>query len=166
MSDKYTLQLKNFRSIRDAEIDIAPLTVVYGPNGSGKSSLIYGLLTLKNFLTEPNRNLPGLFSYPGISLGGFGEVVLGHNEDDTVDVALSIATQERGVSRFTLSLGQATSKSAICVDEHITKSNFDMALNVPLPYRLDRSINAHSMMEWYTMVGGRRRIRLYISNRN
>ena len=31
MSDKYTLQLKNFRSIRDAEIDIAPLTVVYGP---------------------------------------------------------------------------------------------------------------------------------------
>ena len=150
MSDKYTLQLKNFRSIRDAEIDISPLTVVYGPNGSGKSSLIYGLLTLKNFLTEPNRNLPGLFSYPGISLGGFGEVVLAHNEDDTVDVALSIATQERGVSRFTLSLGQATSKSAICVDEHITKSNFDMALNVPLPYRLDRSINAHSMMEWYT----------------
>ena len=52
MSDKYTLQLKNFRSIREAEIDIAPLTVVYGPNGSGKSSLIYGLLTLKNFLTE------------------------------------------------------------------------------------------------------------------
>ena len=78
MSDKYTLQLKNFRSIRDAEIDIAPLTVVYGPNGSGKSSLIYGLLTLKNFLTEPHRNLPGLFSYPEISLGAYDEVVRNH----------------------------------------------------------------------------------------
>ena len=81
MSDKYTLQLMNFRSIRKAEIDIAPLTVVYGPNGSGKSSLIYGLLTLKNFLTDPNRNLPSLFSYPGISLGSHDEVALHHHEN-------------------------------------------------------------------------------------
>ena len=50
MSDKYTLHLENFRSIRDATLEIAPLTVIYGPNGSGKSSLIYGLLTLRNFL--------------------------------------------------------------------------------------------------------------------
>ena len=71
MSDKYRLKLKNFRSIHDAEIDIAPLTVVYGPNGSGKSSLIYALLTLRNFLTNPNQNIPSLFSYPTLSLGGF-----------------------------------------------------------------------------------------------
>ena len=54
MSDTYTLHLQNFRSIRDARVEIAPLTVVYGPNGSGKSSLIYGLLTLRNFLTNPS----------------------------------------------------------------------------------------------------------------
>lgn len=149
MSDKYTLQLKNFRSIRDAEIDIAPLTVVYGPNGSGKSSLIYGLLTLKNFLTDPNRNLPGLFSYPGISLGGFDEVAFRHLADETVDVALSIATQERGVSKFTLRVGQSSGKSAVCVDDRTTKINFDTALNVPFPYRLDRSVNAQPTMEWY-----------------
>ena len=86
MSDKYTLQLKNFRSIREAEIDIAPLTVVYGPNGSGKSSLIYGLLTLKNFLTDPNRNMSGLFSYPGISLGGYDDVVFNHIGDESIEV--------------------------------------------------------------------------------
>ena len=45
MPVNYKLKLKNFRSIRDAEVDIAPLTVMYGPNGSGKSSLIFGLLT-------------------------------------------------------------------------------------------------------------------------
>ncbi len=90
MSDEYTLQLKNFRSIRDATIDIAPLTVVYGPNGSGKPSLIYGLLTLKNFLTEPNRNLPGLFSYPRIGLVGYDEVVLNHREDDAITTSLSV----------------------------------------------------------------------------
>ena len=62
MVDTYTLSFKNFRSIEDATVEIAPLTVVYGPNGSGKSSLIYGLLTLRNFLTNPNQNAPSLFA--------------------------------------------------------------------------------------------------------
>ena len=78
MADTYTLGFKNFRSIEDATVEIAPLTVIYGPNGSGKSSLIYGLLTLRNFLTNPNQNMPSLFSYPSISLGGRGEVVHRH----------------------------------------------------------------------------------------
>ena len=84
MSDKYTLEISGFRSIRSASVDIAPLTVVYGPNGSGKSSLIYGLLTLKNFLTNPNLNRPALFNYPSLSLGDFDEVVRGHDVGSTV----------------------------------------------------------------------------------
>ena len=52
MSDTCTLSFKNFRSLEEAAIEVAPLTVVYGPNGSGKSSLIYGLLTLKPESTE------------------------------------------------------------------------------------------------------------------
>ena len=57
MPDTYTLRFLNFRSIRDATVELAPLTVIYGANGSGKSSLIYGLLTLKNFLTNPGQNV-------------------------------------------------------------------------------------------------------------
>ena len=90
MSDKYTLRLENFRSIRDATVEIAPLTVVYGPNGSGKSSLIYGLLTLRNFFTNPAQNVPSLFSYPTISLGGLREVVRNHAEDEVVALSLGI----------------------------------------------------------------------------
>ena len=81
MSDTYTLHLENFRSIRDATVEIAPLTVIYGANGTGKSSLIYGLLTLRNFFTNPAQNVPSLFSYPTISLGGLREVVRNHAED-------------------------------------------------------------------------------------
>jgi AAA15 family ATPase/GTPase len=78
MPDTYTLRFQNFRSLRDVTVDIAPLTVIYGPNGSGKSSLLYGLLTLKNFLSNPSQNIPSLFSYPSISLGGLNEVIHRH----------------------------------------------------------------------------------------
>ncbi len=139
MSDKYTLQLKNFRSIRDAEIDIAPLTVVYGPNGSGKSSLIYGLLTLKNFLTEPNRNLPGLFSYPGISLGSYNEVVHNHRDDETVSLSLSIAELDVSGSKFSLGIAKSGGKSSISVSGRTLSQGFDMELDIPFPYRASQS---------------------------
>ena len=34
------LSIRNFRSIREAEIDLAPVTIIHGPNGGGKSSLL------------------------------------------------------------------------------------------------------------------------------
>jgi energy-coupling factor transporter ATP-binding protein EcfA2 len=34
------LTLRNFRSIREAEVEFSPVTIVYGPNGGGKSSLL------------------------------------------------------------------------------------------------------------------------------
>ena len=140
MSDKYTLGLKNFRSIREAEVDIAPLTVVYGPNGSGKSSLIYGLLTLKNFLTDPNRNLPGLFSYPGLSLGGFNEVVFNHLSDETVEASFSISTPSWEMAGFTLGAARSGGESTILLSDHgFLEGRLRMALEVPFPYHVNQS---------------------------
>ena len=135
MSDKYTLGLKNFRSIREAEVDIAPLTVVYGPNGSGKSSLIYGLLTLKNFLTEPNRNLPGLFSYPGLSLGGFDEVVSDHRGDKMISLSLSVSYSEISTSKFCMEITKSGGKSSIIANGGSLSEGLDMELDIPFPYR-------------------------------
>ncbi len=137
MSDKYTLGLKNFRSIREAEIDIAPLTVVYGPNGSGKSSLIYGLLTLKNFLTEPNRNLPSLFSYPGITLGGHDELVFTHQRDKTIEASLSICS-DMGGSRFNLGIKSAGGTSSICLDGKYVGDRICLEIEIPFPYTLNQ----------------------------
>ena len=155
MADKYTLQLKNFRSVRDAEIDIAPLTVVYGPNGSGKSSLIYGLLTLKNFLTNPNQNLPSLFSYPTMSLGGLEEVVSDHETDQTISFSLSV-TAPAGSSEFTLEVGRSGGRSTINADldldiEPKTRGEFSISVDIPIPYRADQlsTYNADWMFEEY-----------------
>ena len=137
MPDTYTLELKNFRSIRDATIDIAPLTVVYGPNGAGKSSLIYGLLTLKNFLTNPNQNVPSLFSYPTMSLGGYEEVVTGHDTERTVSLSLRAYTPTGGISEFTLAVGQSGGRSAI--DVNWIGGSFEIGLDIPFPYRADQT---------------------------
>ena len=107
MPDTYTLEFRNFRSLRNVSIDVAPLTVIYGPNGSGKSSVIYGLLTLKNFLTNPNQNVPSLFSYPSISLGGLNEVVHGHRADTDLSLSIEVSKPGQISSKFTLVLNQS-----------------------------------------------------------
>ena len=107
MPDTYTLRFRNFRSIRDATVEIAPLTVIYGANGSGKSSLIYGLLTLKNFLTNPGQNVASLFSYPSISLGGLREVVHGHSSDRSLSLAITVSNPDEVASAFSLKLDQS-----------------------------------------------------------
>ncbi len=155
MSDKYTLQLKNFRSIRDAEIDIAPLTVVYGPNGSGKSSLIYGLLTLKNFLTDPNRNLPSLFSYPGLSLGGFTEVVSGHREERAISISLGASghtitqdfDEEMHKSEFSMEAAESGGKLLMSLDGSPLVHPLNMALDISFPYHGNQSTYGEGIVQ-------------------
>lgn len=156
MPDKYTLGLKNFRSIRNAEVDIAPLTVVYGPNGSGKSSLIYGLLTLKNFLAEPGRDLPGLFSYPGIRLGGLDEVVFKHLGNETIEASLSISVPNWYTARFTLGALESGGKSSIYVREISLEgeNRFGISLDIPFPYYIDQSESAETYVAWLGEDGG------------
>ena len=140
MRKTYTLHLKNFRSIRDAKIDFAPMTVIYGPNGSGKSSLIYGLLTLKNFLTYPNQNIASLFSYPTISLGGFEEVVSDHNRNSEVSLSMGVSTPD-GSSEFTLGIGLAGGRSAIEADLRPEyKGPFTLSLDIAFPYQANQAI--------------------------
>ena len=139
MSDTYTLELENFRSIGKATVDIAPLTVVYGPNGAGKSSLIYGLLTLKNFLYNPNQNLPSLFSYPTLSLGGFEEVVMGHDKEKLISLTLSVSGP-KSRAEIRLTVGQAGGRSSINVHAPGIEDGFMMSLDIPFPYRGDQLV--------------------------
>lgn len=81
MIKMYSLELaiKNFRAIKNASLECAPLTVVYGANGSGKSSLIYALLTLKNIVLNPNQGTDSFFNYQFANIGGYEAVVCDRN---------------------------------------------------------------------------------------
>ena len=46
------LRLKNFKSVKAAEIDLDPLTIFVGPNASGKSNILNSLRFLKRALQE------------------------------------------------------------------------------------------------------------------
>ena len=107
MPETYTLRLQNFRSIRDVTLEIAPLTVIYGPNGSGKSSILYGLQTLRNFLTNPNQNLPSIFSYPSVSLGGWTEVIHNHRADRSLSLSIGVSNAGLLSPEFALTLEQS-----------------------------------------------------------
>ena len=146
MTDAYTLHFQNFRSIRDAKVEIAPVTVVYGPNGSGESSLIYGLLTLKNFLTNPSQNLSSLFSYPSISLGGRQEVVHRHAVDKNVSLSIGFSNEmEAFHPTFTLTLGQSGGAAGITFEnldrEHIAGWPERLDLPIAIPYDANQQVD-------------------------
>ncbi len=174
MEDKYTISLKNFRSIRDATVDLAPLTVIYGKNGSGKSSLFYGLLTLRNFLSNPNQNLPSLFSYPSIQLGGFNDVVHGHNNSLKTDMSVGVSNPEKLSAKFTLSLGESGGQAKISFDnpalekgdrqDYLWQMPGEMDLDIAIPYnavqqssenfRVDANLIDDRFKDAYPSIGG------------
>lgn len=47
-----TIRIKNFRCIKDAELQCEDLTILIGPNGSGKSAFLKAL----DFFYDPNAN--------------------------------------------------------------------------------------------------------------
>jgi predicted ATPase len=91
------LQLKNFKSARDLEVELRPLTVLAGLNGSGKSSVLQSLALLKQALDhdDPPNVLP---------LRG-GLVRLGRSEDvhfegaDSSELTLTVRSSA-GLVRF------------------------------------------------------------------
>ncbi|MDE2724415.1 MAG: AAA family ATPase [Gemmatimonadota bacterium] len=148
MSDSYNLGFQNFRSIADATVEISPLTVVYGANGSGKSSLIYGLLTLKNFLNNPNQVTPSFFSYPSISLGGRQEVIHRHLVDKSIAFSIGTSSEEELSANFTLTLHESGGAVEISFDERSVRRDRRIAawpnslgMTIAVPYTANQQVD-------------------------
>lgn len=88
------LDIKNFRSIKDQSVELAPITVLYGPNGSGKSSLLYALLVMKNIFLILDRKSGDLFDLGFANLGDFRALIHGHQIHD--EILFRIMSNENG----------------------------------------------------------------------
>jgi len=131
------LGIRNFRSIKQADLDLAPITVLYGPNGAGKSSLIYALLTLRNMIINPNREMVTFFNYGFANLGDFAGVVFDHRMQEEIEVTIEIPhskNKDEWVS-YKLNLGVDSGLLGLSYNFHDKASHsFSLLLPVTFPY--------------------------------
>ncbi|MCD6263800.1 AAA family ATPase [Candidatus Bathyarchaeota archaeon] len=56
---KMRLQLRNFKGVKNGEVEFAPLTILIGPNNSGKTTILEALFLAPNPFREVPYILPG-----------------------------------------------------------------------------------------------------------
>ena len=118
------LDIKNFRSIKDQSVELAPITVLYGPNGSGKSSLLYSLLVMQNLVRNPTGGQASRFNLEFSNLGGFNAVVHGHKNSNKILLRVSFC-----VGGYPVAWGAEISKGDVTIHLQIHDSKKTASFN-------------------------------------
>jgi predicted ATPase len=100
------ITIDNFRSIERAELELAPLVVLYGPTASGKSSVLYALLVLRNFVVDPNRPADGYLHLGFMDLGGFEQCVFNHEKQREISIGISFDDSDGTPASYKLSFSK------------------------------------------------------------
>ena len=83
------LHIKNFRSIENLDLDLAPITLLYGHNGTGKSSALYAPLTMRNIVANPRQPVDNFFKYGFAELGTFEDAIFDHDKNRDLELGIS-----------------------------------------------------------------------------
>ena len=106
------LRLINFRSISNPRrLKLAPLNVLIGPNNAGKSSLLYALLLMKQTMSDANPDAALVTSLQGLELGGYRDLVHGHDENSQIGMELRF--HEAAMPKFSMPGGSPQAKQAV-----------------------------------------------------
>jgi len=124
------LKISNFRSIKNQEIDLSKINVIYGGTGTGKSSILYSLIVLSNFIKNPNQIVDGFFYLGFLNLGGFEACVFNHEKSR--EIGIGYAT-ENGEYEFDFRKNEGRIK--------LKFNNFEMEGNIPIPYSIFKNFN-------------------------
>jgi AAA15 family ATPase/GTPase len=152
------LKIKNFRSIEEQEIDLAPITVLYGPNGSGKSSLLYALLTFRNIVLNSNQDPRLFFNYGFVNLGDYDAVVFDHDGERAIEFSLTIPVAQVLVQYgVTFNKRSAGAFAASIQDSEGPGAKFALPVSFPYPanQRIDQRIsrkNRDFIVTWNGIV--------------
>lgn len=68
------IRLKNFKSVKEAAVDLKQLTVVVGKNSSGKSTLLQSILVLSQAVERRGQSRQFPLNGELVKLGSFAEV--------------------------------------------------------------------------------------------
>jgi len=128
------LKILNFRSIRNQEIKLAPITVLYGRNSTGKSSVLYSLVVIKNVILNPNQQSLGFFNLGFINLGDFQKVVFDHKDKNPIRFEMELHEDEVKMN-YELMIRGSEGMFALKTDG---KFKIELKLDVNFPYPLNR----------------------------
>jgi predicted ATPase len=134
-----SLSARNFRSLRSADFEFAPITLLYGPSGGGKSSVMYSLLSLKNVIANPNQVTSGFFNYSFASLGSFDSVVFDHDPDSFIQLGFSVY-DTRGRVTYAVAIGDASGELGL--EAELDGEPLVLNLRVPFPYPTNLTTSA------------------------
>ena len=133
------LDIKNFRSIKDQSVELAPITVLYGPNGSGKSSLLYALLAMKNIVFNPNRASSSFFDLGFVNLGNFDAIVHDHHPDREIWFQIEAKITNSNNAKWGVQFGRQDGRFLLNMDIGPQIDFLSFELPVSFPYRLDNN---------------------------
>ena len=71
------IRIKNFKSLKDAELTLKPLTVLVGPNNAGKSNTLNTLHFIHDIVKRGNPNAIA-------ARGGFNDIAWNGKENQTI----------------------------------------------------------------------------------
>jgi len=106
MLDK--IHVKNFRDLKDIEIEPAKITLLVGPNGTGKTGIFHALCVLKQ--SFESNSTPRTLSMVGneVNLGSREQVVSNNDVEKDIEITISNsfvagddAGNEKGTTEYT-----------------------------------------------------------------
>jgi predicted ATPase len=118
-------------------VPLGKITVLTGPNNSGKSSIIYGLLTLKNVVLNPNQAMDSFLNLGFLSMGGFAQTVFLKKESSDITLGIEVSRNEIK-SQYTCVLGKKKSSLSL---RTLKPYNISLDVDVTFPYPANKTAN-------------------------
>ncbi|MFZ8805772.1 MAG: AAA family ATPase, partial [Candidatus Calescibacterium sp.] len=122
------IKISGFRSIKDQEIELSKINLIYGETATGKSSVLYSLLVLKNFVKNPNQQVDAFFNLGFLNLEGFDSCVFNHDPKGEIKIGFSLKDAEYEVI---FKKNQAKIKQVW--------NKFEMSGDFSIPYPLNKN---------------------------
>ena len=85
------IKLENFKSWKELDIELAPLTLLFGTNSSGKTSILQSLLLLKQTANslDPNEHINFGSDKDYINLASYNDLIFSHAGKLKLGIALT-----------------------------------------------------------------------------
>lgn len=147
------LEITNFKGIGTKQvIELAPITLLFGPNSAGKSTILQSLHYVREVLARGNPDPDQTIAGGLIDLGGFANLVHGHDPSRIMTIKLVIDDIDgTGDERLPLNSGASLNapEFADLRVRYLVGENTDLK-----DYAIVQSIGVEMSVEWSDLHSG------------